>query len=120
MSREPLLIIVILRYIRSTKKLVFYFDKRSTILFVLLLIKGASNLMVPENYIEEVKTGGDIEKKYLALGKYKVEKLEKDGSEVTKKFHIYYPSNIKDEDKEYPVIVMLNGTGVMPKQYRSI
>lgn len=87
------------------------------VLFVLLLIKGASNLMVPENYIEEVKTGGDIEKKYLALGKYKVEKLEKDGSEVTKKFHIYYPSNIKDEDKEYPVIVMLNGTGVMPKQY---
>lgn len=62
------------------------------VLIILIFIKGASNLMVPENYTTEVKTGGEIEEKYLKLGNSKVKNIEMQGSEVTKHFIIYYPA----------------------------
>ena len=90
------------------------------VLIILIFIKGASNLMVPENYTTEVETGGEIEEKYLKLGNSKVKNIEMQGSEVTKHFIIYYPEKIENDDRVYPVIVMLNGTGVSPKQYLSV
>lgn len=76
--------------------------------------------MTPTNYTKEVKTGGKIENKYLEIGKYKVKKIKKDGSELTKKYYIYYPEELEKNDKEYPVVVMLNGTGVLPKKYKAL
>lgn len=44
-----------------------------------------------------------------------------DGSEeVTKNFYIYYPSELETKDKKYPVVVMLNGTGVLPSKYTTL
>ena len=68
------------------------------VLFIALLVIILFIPMTPNNYTKEVKTGGDIEIKYLSMGDYKVKKVKKDGSEITKKYYIYYPeelSNIK-------------------------
>jgi len=51
------------------------------ILFLAVLIAAlfyfiAKSPSVPENYTETVKTGGEIEAKYLAIGSYEVEHLE--------------------------------------------
>ena len=76
--------------------------------------------MTPNQYTKEVKTGGEIESKYLAMGSYKVKSIKKEGSELTKKYYIYYPEEVKETNKNYPVVVILNGTGVLPKKYKAL
>ena len=95
------------------------------ILIPIVLIVGVLILIslipsTPHNYMQEVKTGGNIESKYLAMGEYKVKKTTIKGSELTKKYHIYYPKELKESSKKYPVVVVLNGTGVLPKKYKAL
>lgn len=90
------------------------------VLVIALLVIISFIPMTPNNYTKEVKTGGDIETKYLSMGDYKVKNIKKDGSEITKKYYIYYPEELKNSDKEYPVVVILNGTGVLPKKYKAL
>ena len=54
------------------------------------------------------------------MGDYKVKNIKKEGSEITKKYYIYYPEELKNSDKKYPVVVILNGTGVLPKKYKAL
>lgn len=61
------------------------------VLIILLLVIISFAPMTPNNYTKEVKTGGDIEKEYLSIGDYKVKKTKRAGSEITKKYYIYYP-----------------------------
>lgn len=82
------------------------------VLVVLLLIKGALTPAVPKNYTETVKTGGEIEAKYLKNGTHKTAYTEAKVLENYKKYEIYYPEELTSADKKYPVIVVSNGTGV--------
>lgn len=95
------------------------------LLIPILLIIGLVILLslvpaVPKNYTKQVKTSESIEEKYLEIGNYKVKKMKKDGSELTKKYYIYYPEELEKNDKEYPVVVVLNGTGILPKKYKAL
>ena len=54
------------------------------------------------------------------MGNYKVKNIKRDGSEITKKYYIYYPEELKNNNKKYPVVVILNGTGVLPKKYKAL
>ena len=90
-------------------------------LIILFLILATFAEMVPKNYTKEVKTGGNIEAKYLNYGQYEVKDIKLTGSEeVTKNFYLYYPSELETKDKKYPVVVMLNGTGVLPNKYTTL
>ena len=71
------------------------------VLFIALLVIILFIPMTPNNYTKEVKTGGDIEIKYLSMGDYKVRKVKKDGSELTKKYYIYYPEELSNINKKY-------------------
>ncbi len=90
------------------------------VLVIALLVIISFIPMTPNNYTKEVITGGDIETKYLAMGDYKVKNIKRKGSEITKKYYIYYPEELKNNDKKYPVVVILNGTGVLPKKYKAL
>ncbi len=90
------------------------------VLVIVLLVIMSFIPMTPNNYTKEVKTGGDIEAKYLSMGDYKVKNIKRDGSEITKKYYIYYPEELKNSDQKYPVVVILNGTGVLPKKYKAL
>lgn len=52
------------------------------IFFVIVIVAAGIFLymafrpFVPKNYTEKVKTGGDIEKKYLQMGQYEVSYME--------------------------------------------
>ena len=82
------------------------------ILIAALFIKAALKPAVPKDYTETVKTGGDIEAKYLKNGEYTVAYTEVKVLENYKKYEIYYPEELTSADKNYPVIVVSNGTGV--------
>jgi len=95
------------------------------ILVPILLIVGFLIILsfvpaVPKNYTKEVKTGGEIEAKYLSKGKYKVKSTKSKATELTKYNYVYYPEELENCNKKYPVVVVLNGTGILPKKYRAL
>lgn len=75
---------------------------------------------VPNNYTKEVETGGDIEAKYLAMGEYKVKNTKSKATPLTKYNYVYYPKELENSNKKFPVVVVLNGTGVLPKKYKAL
>ncbi len=88
-------------------------------LIILLFIKAALTPAAPTNYTETVKTGGDLEETYLKNGSHTVSYYEKEIDEDFKKFEVWYPEDLKDTDATYPLIVVLNGTGVQASKYKS-
>ena len=74
---------------------------------------------VPENYTDTVKTGGEIEEKYLAMGSYEVEHLESATVSSLEKFEVYYPKDIYNLGK-VPVVIFLNGTGTPASKYPAL
>ena len=91
-----------------------------TALVVLLLIKSAMAPAAPKDYTETVKTGGEIEAKYLKNGTYQTAYTEIKVLENYKKYEIYYPEELTSADKKYPVIVVSNGTGVKGSKAKSM
>lgn len=89
-------------------------------LIILFFVYASLKPMVPKNYINKVKTGGDIEKKYLQMGKYDVSYMENGAMQSYKKYEIWYPTEIKNSDKKYPVVVFANGTGVKASKYKAL
>ena len=89
-----------------------------------LAIKGCVQVLskipsVPVDYIQKVKTGGEIEAKYLAMGSYEVEHLESATVSSLEKFEVYYPKDIDKMDK-MPVVIFLNGTGTPASKYPTL
>ena len=58
--------------------------------------------MAPDNYTTEVKTGGDIEAKYLTMGSYKVKYFTFDytDNEDIKTVSIWYPAELETSDRK--------------------
>ena len=86
------------------------------------VVNSAQNaLFAPEDYTQTVETGGPIEAKYMAMGSYEVEKLEVPAPEEDwGKFVAYYPAGLAESGGQYPVVVMVNGTGVGASKYPAV
>lgn len=87
--------------------------------FILLKLL-ASRPAAPNNYQSKVQTGGNIEKKYMANGSYEVSTLENAVLQEFGKFIVYYPKELENENKKYPVIVLCNGSGTPMSKYSSV
>ncbi len=90
------------------------------VLIIVFLIALSFRPMAPRDYTKEVQTGGVIEARYLEMGEHDTKSVSYEGSELTKRYYVYYPEELKDDDREYPVVVVLNGTGVLPKKYKAL
>lgn len=73
--------------------------------------------MVPLDYVDTVKTGGDIEAKYIKKGSFEIAYFEEKTNDSLKKYEIYYPKELETTEKKYPVVVFTNGTGVAGSKY---
>ena len=73
-----------------------------------------------KHYWKYSESNQEIEKKYIALGEYKTDYAEYKTSGVCKKFEVWYPKELKDGDKKYPLVVMSNGTGIKASQYKEV
>lgn len=74
-----------------------------------------------ENYYKFVKTDKPIEAKYTALGTNKVSSVEFEaGNDIFKKYEIWYPSEMKESSSAYPLVVMVNGTGITASKYKAV
>ncbi len=105
-----IVLIVILTLIASVVALVFiggyYLSKQPS---------------VPTDFETSVQTGGEIEATYLAKGTYEVSYIEQEAdAQDYGKYEIYYPAELSESDKVYPVLIVVNGTGVPASKYPAL
>lgn len=91
------------------------------VLLVIVLIYLSLKPAVPEKYWNQIASEESIEKKYNVLGNYEVEKkvYEAPKDERDKKdnhYVVWYPK----EEGNYPLVVMVNGTGVPCNKYEAV
>lgn len=85
-----------------------------TLLVAISNYKGA-------NYWKFAKPQGMIETKYTGMGEHEVALAEFDAPDtVWEKYEIWYPSNLKQSDQAYPVVVIANGTGMKASKQSAI
>lgn len=89
-------------------------------LAIFLLIRIMLTPFVPNDYIETVETGGEIETKYLAMGGYEVKHAEAEAPDEWEKFEVYYPVELEQGEGTYPAVVFVNGTGVRASKYKAL
>lgn len=65
----------------------------------------------------KIETGGELEKKYLQNGEYEVKKATAKEEKPIKKYTIYYPKELENSDKTYPMVLIVNGTGGKATKY---
>ena len=77
--------------------------------------------MVPDDYTYKTQTGGIIEKTYLGIGTYKIAYFEeKSDNEAIEKYEVWYPKELENSDEQYPVVVVVNGTGVFASKAKPL
>lgn len=89
-------------------------------LIILLLVYLAIKPMVPPQYTDSVVTGGKIEAEYIKNGTYDVEYLEVGAMQNFKKYEIWYPAELLNGSKKFPVIIVSNGTGVKASKAKAM
>lgn len=90
------------------------------VLLAALFIRAAYMPLIPKNYTEKTETGGVIEAKYLAMGEYKVAERRISRDDSLKKILIFYPAELEDTERTWPVVVYSNGTGQKGSQYKNL
>lgn len=77
---------------------------------------------VESGYYEQTRTGGSIEAEYTAMGEYSVSCIDYPALDVLiQQYEVWYPTALEEEsDKQWPVVVMANGTGVAASRYTPI
>ena len=91
-----------------------------------LLLWGCARLFdnmqaVAEGYQEKFEYKGELEKKYAANGQYRVDTLTVPSSEERiRLFQFYFPTELKTTKRQWPVVIMANGTGIRASKYKAI
>lgn len=79
---------------------------------VMIVLKYLSTAPTPSSdYRDKLKTGGQIEEKYLQNGSYETAYHEDLAMQNFEKYEIWYPAELKNTNKKYPIIVVNNGSG---------
>lgn len=86
----------------------------------LLLRYLGSRPAAPEDYQQTAETGGALEAKYMANGSYEVSVCEVPVLQGFQKYLIYYPSELETSNRQYPVIVVCNGSGTPLSKYPAV
>lgn len=84
----------------------------AVIVIAFIALQLISRLPVPSaGYQKKLETGGAIEAEYLKNGAYETAYYEEATVQVFEKYEIFYPAELANQNKKYPVIVVCNGTG---------
>ena len=75
---------------------------------------------VKECYFDEVDTVAPLESKYKQKGNFDVTLAQYPTQADYKNIYVWYPSAMTTTDAKYPLVVMVNGTGVPASKYQPI
>ena len=74
----------------------------------------------PSDYQTSVQTGGELEAKYMKKGAFNVKNFSSPADDDLKSHHIYYPAELENGSRKFPVIFSLNGTGIAGSKYTAV
>ncbi len=86
------------------------------IVFVIWVIKRP---VVSKDYYKKTETAGELEAKYTAMGSYDVSYIKAKSADY-KNFTVWYPTETESSQDKYPLVVMVNGTGVPADKYTAV
>ncbi|MDO5294506.1 MAG: alpha/beta hydrolase [bacterium] len=72
------------------------------------------------HYYKYTKSNMPIENKYTQLGPLNVSYAEFETEDICKKQEVWFPSEIENSEKRYPLIILANGTGVPASKYKEV
>ena len=84
--------------------------------------KTLNTPILPDDYYksfaEAFPAGGKLEEYYAGQGSYEVDHLEyKSDNKSIGTIHVYYPAELKTSGKQYPVVMVVNGSNTPAKIY---
>ena len=74
---------------------------------------------IKSGYNREIVSGGVLEAKYLAGGNFGTKKITAKAEAPISKYTVYYPEELEETCKTYPMILVLNGTGGKATKYEA-
>lgn len=91
------------------------------IIGIIVLLKYLGNRpAAPLDYQQSVETGGKIETKYMDNGSFEVAVYDEPVLQGFQKYMIYYPVELETTNRQYPVIVICNGSGTPISKYPAV
>ena len=91
------------------------------IAIVIFFVWAGKQPMVKDGYYKDVKTSAPLEQNYTLKGNYEVSYYEKEiDNKQWKKHEIWCPAEMETSKEKYPLVVMVNGTGVAASKYKPI
>ncbi|MGN0140946.1 MAG: alpha/beta hydrolase family protein [Roseburia sp.] len=108
---------------KIVKKIILIIGIVLIALFVLIaafLVYNSKKPVAPTDYTRTVETGGEIEAKYMANGAYDASCFEEPVLQGFGKYVIYYPTELESTDKNWPVVVVANGSGCKASKYPAL
>ena len=110
-----------MRYLRTRKTHVIFFGALLLWGCEAILNNMLTTPMVQNGYQSKINYQGMLERKYAQNGAFAVDTFSvASGDERTRRFEVWYPSELKNSNKTWPVVVMANGTGVFASRYKPI
>lgn len=89
-------------------------------LFFVLYLWEDNKPVLFKGFAEKIETGGELEKKYIQNGNYEISDQKVKADKPIKKYTIYYPTEMERENKKYPMILVVNGTGGKATKYKPL
>lgn len=90
------------------------------IALVLIYLYADNKKDIGKDFREKIQTTSTIETKYLQKGNLEVEKLVINAEKPIGKYSIFYPKEMKETNKKYPLLFVVNGTGGKATKYESL
>lgn len=91
------------------------------VIIAVLAVKGYVESQQPvykDDYYKDFKSDSELEMKYSKLGDYEVSYEEyKSDNKSIKKVRIWYPKDLENNNEKYPMIVVVNASGVPAFRY---
>lgn len=91
-------------------------------IIIFLLVKNYIDSQKPyikDDYYTEFQSESELEGKYAGLGSYEVSSLElKSDDKTLGKIRVWYPAELKNGNKTYPLIVVTNASNMAALNYK--
>jgi hypothetical protein len=92
------------------------------IVFLILLIYNlvqSNKPIISDNYYEDFKSLSKLELKYTKRGTCSTENIEYDSdNKDINKIYAWFPSELQNSNKKYPMIVVVNASNIKVKNYK--
>lgn len=90
------------------------------LILVVIYFYADNKKILFKGFAEKIETGGELEKKYIQNGKYEISVKKVKTDKPIKKYTIYYPTEMEIENKKYPMVLLVNGTGGKASKYEPL